>query len=321
MDILNNINRNSFTVCFNSSPFILTEGAIVERLRKEFGIKMDENVVHGGLIYNCKEADILRGIYKEYIDVAVKYNLPIMIMTPTRRANRERISHSIYCEKNLISDNIKFLKDIRNGYQLHKGRIFIGGLMGCKGDAYKYEEALSIEEGHSFHLWQAEQFKGAGVDYLFAGIMPALPEAIGMAKAMEGTSLPYIISFMIRNNGRLLDGTTINDAIKAIDKATEINPLCYMVNCIHPTILNKALSSESNQTVLVKSRLVGIQANASPLSPEELDNCSMLKADEPKQLINSMEELRVHKQIKIFGGCCGTDNRHIEELAKRIVKW
>jgi len=314
-------NESPFASCFNSAPFILTEGAIVERLKKEYGIKLDENIVHGGLIYNDKHADILKRIYKQYIDIAVKYHLPIMIMTPTRRANKERISRSIYCDKDIIGDNVGYLSEIRNSYKLHKDKIYIGGLMGCKGDAYKHEEALSTEESCEFHLWQAEQFKKAGVDYLFAGIMPALSEAIGMAKAMERTELPYIISFMIRNNGMLLDGTTINDAIKAIDEATYANPLCYMVNCIHPSILNKALSSSSNQTELVNMRFAGIQANASPLSPEELDNCCELKSDGPIQLVNAMEELRIYKQIKIFGGCCGTDNRHIEELAKRTISW
>lgn len=52
-------------------------------------------------------------------------------------------------------------------------------------------------------------FLEAKVDFLYAGIMPALVEAIGMARAMENTGLPYIISFMIRSDGKLIDGTTI----------------------------------------------------------------------------------------------------------------
>lgn len=81
-------------------------------------------------------------------------------------------------------------------------------------------DVLSIDDAKEFHSWQANLFKESGVDFLFAGIMPALPEAIGMAKAMESTELPYIISFMIRDDGRLIDGTTINDAILHIDNAT-----------------------------------------------------------------------------------------------------
>lgn len=321
MNNLHNTKDTSFSSCFKTSPFILTEGAIVERLKREFNIKMDEHIVHAGLIYDKEKAEILTKIYKQYIDIAVKYDLPIMIMTPTRRANKERIEASNFNDKNIISDCVEFLDNIRDSYKEHKNKIFIGGLMGCKGDAYNPEETLSIEEGYKFHLWQAEQFKAAGVDYLFAGIMPALKEAIAMAKAMETTSIPYIISFMIRGNGRLLDGTTINTAIESIDNAVNLKPLCYTVNCIHPTILNKTLSYEENQTLSVSKRFAGIQANASPLTPEELDNCKEIKSDGPIQLINDMQTLRMYNQIKIFGGCCGTDERHIEELAKRMKTW
>jgi S-methylmethionine-dependent homocysteine/selenocysteine methylase len=51
-------------------------------------------------------------------------------------------------------------------------------------------------------------------DFLYAGIMPALPEAVGMAQAMADSGLPYIISFMIRQDGRLLDGSTSNKAFE-----------------------------------------------------------------------------------------------------------
>ena len=33
-----------------------------------------------------------------------------------------------------------------------------------------------------------------------------------------------------------------------------------------------------------------------------------------------MMKLNQYFNPKIFGGCCGTDNTHIEEIAKRIQK-
>ncbi|WP_238882755.1 homocysteine S-methyltransferase family protein [Clostridium sp. YIM B02551] len=314
-------NHNTFLSSFYKYKYILTEGAIVERLKKEYNIKLDEEIMHAGLIYNDKKATVLRNIYMEYIETSEKYDLPIMLMTPTRRANKERISNSSYYDKNIINDNVDFLKDIREKYPTHKNKIFIGGLMGCKGDAYNYEEALSEEEGYRFHLWQAKEFESSKVDYLFAGIMPEVSEATGMAKAMESTNIPYIISFMIRRNGALLDGTTINHAMSAIDLATDRNPLGYMVNCVHPNILREALLEDTNRTNLVKERFLGIQANASPLEPEELDNLTTIKSDSPIDLTLSIEKLNNKHKIKIIGGCCGTDNRHIEEFAKKIKTW
>jgi S-methylmethionine-dependent homocysteine/selenocysteine methylase len=198
--------------------------------------------------------------------------------------------------------------------------MFVGGLMGCKGDAYKATEVLAIEDAKRFHSWQANLFKNAGADFLFAGIMPALSEAIGMAKAMENTGLPYIISFMIRDTGKLIDGSTIHDAILNIDNSTTQKPIGYMTNCVHPIVLRKALSCAFNETKLVKERFCGIQANTSPLSPEELDNCSDLKPSDSVNLVCEMMEVSKYVTPKIFGGCCGTNSTHIEEIAKMIKK-
>lgn len=196
--------------------------------------------------------------------------------------------------------------------------MYAGGLMGCKGDAYGATDVLSVSQAKEFHSWQAELFKQAGADFLFAGIMPALPEAIGMAQAMDETGLPYIISFMIHKNGRLIDGTTIHDAIKEIDRETKRKPLCYMVNCVHPLVLKEALAHSFNNTQFVKERLRGLQANASPLSPEELDGCADLKTSGSVELAENMMELKDCISMKIFGGCCGTVKEHMQEIAKRI---
>lgn len=88
MNSPSNIKDTLFVSCFNASPLILTEGAIVERLKNEFNLKLDDDIVHAGLIYNHNHANILAGIYKQYIDITINYDLPIMLMTPTRRANQ-----------------------------------------------------------------------------------------------------------------------------------------------------------------------------------------------------------------------------------------
>jgi S-methylmethionine-dependent homocysteine/selenocysteine methylase len=286
-----------FETCFNTSSVILMEGAIGERLKREYNIVFDDMVALAGLIYNTDSRQAMLNIFREYVTIAEKYHLPFITTTPTRRANRENIIHSDFNEK-IIEDNVRFLQQIKNSTSID---IFVGGLMGCKGDAYKATEVLSTEDAQEFHSWQANLFKDAGADFLYAGIMPALSEAIGMAKAMESTGLPYIISFMIRNNGKLIDGTKIHDAILNIDNATTQKPICYMTNCIHPRVLRKALSYSFNDTELVKERFRGIQANASPLSPEELDNCCDLKSSDGVSLASDMMKLYKYFTPKIFG--------------------
>ena len=197
--------------------------------------------------------------------------------------------------------------------------MYIGGLMGCRGDAYKTTEFLPTTEAKEFHSWQANLFAQANVDFLYAGIMPTLPESTGMALAMEQTELPYIISFMVKETGRLLDGTTINDAFEKNDSRVERKPVCYLTNCIHPAVFYKALSWSFNQTSLVRQRFHGIQANTSALSPDGLDNSQELKSSDCLSLAQAMYELIKVMTLKIIGGCCGTDNTHIAQIASIFI--
>jgi len=48
-----------------------------------------------------------------------------------------------------------------------------------------------------------------------------------MARAMAESNLPYIISFMVRKDGCLLDGTFISNAIEIIDNTVSPQPICY----------------------------------------------------------------------------------------------
>lgn len=304
----------NFECCYNNSPFILMEGALGERLKREYDIPFDEVIALAGHIYNKKSKQALSELFHQYIKISQYYQLPIMVTTPTRRANKERVIQSKYNE-GIIYDNVAFLREIKQEFT---SDVYIGGLMGCKGDAYKATDVLPEKEAFEFHSWQSSLFAKANADFLYAGIMPALPEAIGMARAMENTGLPYIISFMIRNDGKLIDGTTIHEAIRAIDNSTNRNPLCYMTNCVHPKVVAEALSQTYNKTAIVESRFKGIQANTSPLSPEELDSCYDLKTSDANNLANDMLKLYKDFDFKIFGGCCGTDDTHMKEIAKKL---
>jgi len=304
----------NFRDCIKQNKFILMEGALGERLKREYGLTFDEHIAMAGLIYEEKGAFALNALWNEYLEIARKYELPFIATTPTRRANKERIAKA-NCPGTVIADNVTFLKNIQNDCGTE---MYVGGLMGCKGDAYTGEGALSEQEAYDFHRWTVEQFEKAGVNYLYAGIMPTLPEAAGLARAVDATGLPYIISFTIQADGKLIDGTTIADAIGYIDSVTINKPVCYMTNCVHPSIVYKALMQPFNQNETVKERFRGIQANTSPLSYAELDGAEDLHCSEPEDFAEEMIKLQSVADIKIWGGCCGTDCRHIACVARKL---
>lgn len=302
------------TTCIASHPFILMEGALGERIKREFNLPIDDVVAMANLVYQEKGRFALKSLWEEYVDVSRKYKLPFIATTPTRRANQDRVKSAGY-DESIILKNVDFLREVKEESHIE---MYIGGLLGCKGDAYTGEGALEVEEAQSFHSWQVELFSKSKVDFLYAAIMPTLPEAIGMAKAMSETGIPYIISFTIQKDGKLIDGHSIDFAIRSIDSSVSRKPLGYMTNCVHPTIAHEALSHLFNQTELVRNRFIGIQANTSSLSYSELDGAHDLKESSPIDLANDTIKLVTEQHLKIIGGCCGTDNRHMEEIAKRL---
>jgi len=240
-------------------------------------------------------------------------------MTPTRKVNYLSIKETKYIGRDVISDSFSFLNGIRKSYGEFSDKIMIGGLMGCKGDAYISNKVLSKTDSYDFHQKQSLEFRKHNFDFLYAGIMPEINETVGMAKAMAESDLPYIISFMVKKNGCLIDGTPISTAISIIDKEVSPQPICYMTNCIHPKNLFLALSNPININKNQLSRFKGIQANGSTLSPEELNNCEILHTDDSSNLIDEMLLLYKQFDLKIFGGCCGTDDKFIAGLSSSLL--
>lgn len=299
---------------FEQEKYLLMEGALGERLKREYHLLEDEQVAWAKLVYTEAGRAALQEIWGQYMEIASQYKLPFLATTPTRRVNKERVG-AVGGDSSIITENIKFLRNLQRKSSIE---MYVGGLMGCKGDAYTGEGSLTRQEAAAFHSWQANAFLEAEVDFLYAGIMPDLYESIGMAEAMAATGLPYIISFTIQKDGRLIDGTMISKAIDMIDHMVERKPLCYMTNCVHPLIVQEALSQPFNRNEEVRQRFLGIQANTSLLTYEELDHAKEIKSEEPELFAEEMLQLIKERNFKIIGGCCGTDQRHIAAIAEKL---
>jgi homocysteine S-methyltransferase len=301
------------------SPTILGEGAVIERLRRTPGIRLDEHVVNSALIYEEAGRAAIEAIYRQYLEIGQRYKLPLLLSTPTWRAGRERIAAAGLAGRDLNGDNTRFLDELRDSFGNYAQQVMLCGLMSCRGDAYKPAEAMSAEAAAKFHTWQAEALAAAGVNFLLAATLPALSEAIGLARAQAATGLPYLISFVARPEGTLLDGTPLDTAITTIDTAVTPRPLAYLINCTHVSVFLCALLNECNSSPLVRARVIGLLANTAALSPEDLDESAELVEEAPEIFGSSVAALRDELGMKILGGCCGTDERHIESLAKSLL--
>ncbi len=289
-----------------NNQLILMEAAIVERLRRSDKVHLHDSLVNAPLIYDQTTRRVMSALYKSYMDLALRAKTPMLICTPTWRANKARVYDS-YMSKMININAANYMRELRDLEQGYGKLVKIGGMIGCKNDCYQPNEGLSIIESQHFHSWQIEQLTEGGVDFLIAETLPNVHEALGIAKAMEPMGLPYIISFVIARNGCVLDGTSLKEAIDFIDTNTVHSPLGYMVNCAHPSFL-----CPQEQPKEVFSRLIGYQANASSLDHCELDGAAELKAESISEWGQLMLELNHTYGIKILGGCCGTGIEHLQ---------
>jgi homocysteine S-methyltransferase len=308
-----------FPEFFEKSQCILGEGAVIERLRRNSEFELDPHIVNSAFIYDKGKRTALSGIYRQYLDIGLKYNLPLLLSTPTWRASRERIEKAGYEKADVNGDNFRFLDGIRKRYGEYANKIVICGLLSCRGDAYNQSEALTSSDAHRFHSWQANRLAESGVDFLLAATLPALSEATGLATALAATGKPYIISFVFRSEGTMLDRTPLKDAISIIDTDVNPKPIAYMANCTHASIFKLAIMHETHSSSTVRKRVAGLFANTAALEPEELDNSEKLVEEDPQIFGKSVANLHGELGMKILGGCCGTDDRHIDNLAKRLV--
>ena len=313
------MSRGSFPEVLRQSACVLGEGAVIERLRRDASIELDPHVVNSHLVYSEAGRAALSKICGGYLEIGRGCNLPLLISTPTWRASRERIADAGLEGSDVNGDNFRFLSALRERCGAYAARVFICGLMSCRGDAYRPSEALPAQAARQFHAWQIERLAASGVDFILASTLPALSEATGMAQALADAGVPYIISFVARPEGTLLDGTPLREAIAAIDAAACPAPFCYLINCTHASVFRLALTHAGNSSARVRSRVAGLLANTSALSPEELDNSPCLVEEDPGVFGRSVASLRDELGMKLLGGCCGTDDRHIRSLAENLT--
>ena len=123
-------------------------------------------------------------------------------------------------------DNALFMTGLRDSFG-EGPPIFVGGLVGPSGDAYKPADSLDRRAARAFHRTQVAALASTSVDFLHLATAPNVEEALGVADAMAETGLPYLISFVIRRTGVVLDGTPLGLAMERVDAEAPVRPPAF----------------------------------------------------------------------------------------------
>uniref|UniRef100_B8HJU0 Homocysteine S-methyltransferase n=1 Tax=Cyanothece sp. (strain PCC 7425 / ATCC 29141) TaxID=395961 RepID=B8HJU0_CYAP4 len=301
-----------------SSDLFITDGGIETTLIFREGLELPEFAAFD-LFKSASGYQALQKYFRTYARMASTYAVGCILESATWRANPDWGTKLGYDRDALTAVNgqaIALLHEIRHEFETEQSRMVISGCLGPRGDGYIPADAMSETEAEFYHRPQIETFRQAGADLVTAITMNYVEEAIGIARGAKTVGIPVVISFTVETDGKLPTGQPLKEAIAQVDKATDAAPAYYMLNCAHPTHFMDELRTGETWV----ERIRGIRANASTKSHAELNESETLDEGNPAELGSLYQQLREHlPHLNVLGGCCGTDDRHIEAICKACL--
>jgi homocysteine S-methyltransferase len=259
---------------------------------------------------------LLRDYNRQHLDIAEELGTAFNLGAPTWRANPDWGEKIGYSPSELRTANERAFRELHLLREEYKDRIPDIGISGCvgpRGDGYSPSALMSADEARAYHAPQIQLFANQGADTFAAMTMNYVEEAVGIARAARAANIPAMISFTVETDGRLPNGNSLREAIERTDAESDRAVDSFMINCAHPTHFD-SIFQEGGDWLL---RIKGIRANASRLSHAELDESEHLDEGDPLDLADRLRRLKtVLPNLSVFGGCCGTDHRHIRAIGE-----
>ena len=264
------------------------------------------------LLETLEGRTLLKGYLSDMVALGRAKRKGVILESPTWVANRDRgagIGYNPETLQDLNQKAIELMVEVRSGDT--DIPILISANLGPRDDAYAPTDQMTADEAETYHTEQISVLAQTDADVISGYTLAYPAEAVGIIRATRRFGLPVVISFTVETDGKLPTGLTLEEAITEVDEATDGYAAYFMINCAHPEHFDKTLEDGAWM-----QRIKGIVANASRCSHAELDEAEELDPGDPIELGNALSNIRSrYPHIQVLGGCCGTDMRHMTEIA------
>ena len=141
-----------------------------------------------------------------------------------------------------------------------------------------------------------------------------------VAAVLADGDLPYVLGPTVDEHGCLPDRTYLPELIDRIESTVGRAPLHWALWCTHPEIARRALERIGATHPDAHARIGQLKANGSSAHADARDGAQTVLCDPPEPwAATAIDVLRDH-DLRIVGGCCGTDHRHLLSLAVRLCQ-
>jgi homocysteine S-methyltransferase len=296
----------------------LTEGGAETEIMYKHGFELPHFAMFP-LLDNAKAVAELQGMYRRYLDVAAKHGFAALMSGLDYRASADwgkLLGYSREGLREMQLRAIQFLRDLAEPYAGQIPQILISGVVGPRGDAYSLNKTITAEEAEDYHGEQLETLKSADVDLVWAATFNNIPEAVGASRAAARIGVPFALSFTLDSTHHLRSGPSLKEAVETTDRLTgDDRPDFYGINCSHPIEVEPALEPGG-----WFERVRSIRPNAAIMDKIALCKLGHLEDGDPAELGGQLGDYaRRFPHIDIWGGCCGTWDTHLDEMARAVA--
>lgn len=300
-----------------NGDLFLTDAGIETYIMYKKGFELSNfSLFH--LLNNPDATRAITDYIEDLINVSLRNKVGMILCGIHYRASRdwgELLGYSRESLADINREGIELLQALKQKHGTSDSPMFTSGCIGPRGDAYQLNRTMSIEEAEDYHGEQIATLKSAGADLVTALTFNSTAEVIGLTRAAKSVGIPCVVSFSLDETGRLKTGQSLEEAILETDEATGGSAAYYMVNCTHPIDFEPALEDGD-----WAQRLNGIRPNASSLEKGTLCQLGHLEEGDPVELGQQLGKVaRRYPHMSVWGGCCGTDHVHIEEICRNVM--
>jgi S-methylmethionine-dependent homocysteine/selenocysteine methylase len=297
--------------------FYLTEGGTETEILYKWGYELPEFAMFP-LLDDPQADDTIRNMYRRYLDVAAEQGTGLLLNGHDYRASPDwgaKLGYSAEGLREMQHRTIQFLDEMRAEYADRVSDVYIAACIGPRGDAYGTGDEITAAEAEEYHAVQLQNLEGTAADMAVAVTFNNVPEAIGVIRAANAVGIPIGVSLTLTPEGYLRSGPSLREAIERIDEATNGSAAWFGTNCSHPVEFEPALADTGQW----QQRLRFIRPNAARMDKIALCSLGHLEDGDPVELGQQIGDFaRRFPNADIIGGCCGTDERHLSEIAKNV---
>ena len=247
--------------------------------------------------------EVILRIHKEYIEAGAD-----VITTNTFRTTRRTLLHANLPDRSLqlTKTAVTLANQARKSFPARE--ILVAGSVAPLEDCYRPDLVPSDNELHDEHAELADRLADGDVDFILLETMNTIREALAACRAATATGKEVVVSFICNEEGKLLSGESLYDAVKSV---SGLSPTAVSVNCVSPRHMKQAIGELKRATQLP----FGLYGNVG--LPESDKHGWEFTYDvlEDEYVRSALEWCR--EGASIIGGCCGTTPSYIHALANR----